>query len=83
MKLVTNVKYPRKAVTPEEAVTYVINEHVCSYRSDGTGELETIKLRHDALESIVGRLLGALIDNGALRAEQVSAIFDHDVSAED
>jgi hypothetical protein len=45
------------------------------------GHTERLQARGDALEGILGRLIGVLIDNGQLRAEQVCEIFDYDVIA--
>lgn len=80
MKLTTNTRFePERVVTADEAVTYV------AHRSAGQreGELERANARYDALESMLGQLIAAMIDNGALRANQVEAIFNYDVSAED
>lgn len=77
MKLKTNTRFEKEhVVTPAEAVTYVADRAV---RRDDHHP----RARAEALEKMLGELLTALVQNGALRTEQVEAIFDYDVSAED
>ena len=47
------------------------------------GALEKAQARANAVEGMLGRLIDELISNHALRAVQVSTIFDYDVIAED
>jgi hypothetical protein len=81
MKLITTPLNPvyAKLVTPEEAVAYFVQR--AENRSEG--ELaDRLRMRAEAVEGVLGRLLGAIIENGVLHASQVEAIFDYDVTAE-
>lgn len=62
----------------EMAVQHVVSQHMRNY--DCTQERENA--RSEALQGMLGRLIGAMIDNGTLRADQVDAIFDYDVTTE-
>ncbi len=66
-----------KTFTPAEAVAYVIEREV--QRCDDWGRAPRVA----ALESMLGRLLNALVANGAVRANQLEEIFNYDVSVED
>lgn len=80
MKLRTNTHFEEtKYIEPEAAVTYVCEREA---RRCESGELERMQRRYDALENIVGQLLGAMIANGQLRKEQVDAILSYDIEAE-
>lgn len=81
MKLTTNSRFePERVVTAAEAVTYVA-ERAAGRRSHESSTYRIIE-RAEAIEGMLGRLIGCLIDNGALRANQVEAIFDYDIGAE-
>lgn len=67
-----------RVVETAEAVQIVINRTMGHYE----GERERDAARSEALQGMLARLLDKLIANGALRAEQVSEIFDYDVIAE-
>lgn len=80
MKLTTNTRFEKEhAVTPTEAVRYVAQR--AENRSEGD-TLERARFRAEAVEGMLGRLMSALVANGALRADQVSEIFDCDILAE-
>lgn len=80
MKLTTSTRFEKEhAVTPAEAVQYVADR--AERGSDD--QLERMRYRTAAVEGMLGRLLTALVDNGVLRANQVSEIFDWDVTAEE
>ncbi len=68
----------RECEDAAEAVQVVIYRNMLRY--DGSAEREAAKT--EALQGMLGRLIGVLIANGTLRAEQVSEIFDYDVIAE-
>lgn len=77
MRMITNSD--SKSVDAAEAVAHVANR---SARNAEGGALEKVQARADAVEGMLGRLIGMLIANRALRSEQVSEIFDYDVIAE-
>lgn len=80
MKILTNTSFEKDQVlTVAEAVQYIAER--AENRSEG-GQLERARMRADALEGVLGRLIAALVDNGALRPDQIECIFDYDVSAE-
>lgn len=68
-----------EGLTPAQAVDFCADKAARSY--DDT--LDRMRSRTEALQGMLGRLVGVLIDNGQLRAGQVEAIFDYDVTAED
>lgn len=81
MKLTTNTRFEaEQRVTPAEAVQYFAQR--AENRSEGD-TLERVRYRAEAVEGMLGRLLDAMVQNGALRAGQLEAIFDYDVSAEE
>lgn len=81
MKLTTNTRFEKEqVVTPAEAVTYFAQR--AENRSEG-GTLERARMRAEAVEAVLGRLLDAMVQNGVLRAGQLEEIFDYDISAED
>lgn len=75
-----NVQAHGRKLDATEAVAFVAD--VAARRTDG-GQLERVAARAEALQGMLGRLIGVMIDNGQLRAEQVCTIFDYDVIAED
>lgn len=81
MKLSTNTSFETPhSVTAHEAVAYCAERAERRYEDQRGGRA---RARMEALESMLGHLIGALIDNGALRTEQVELIFDYDIAAED
>lgn len=79
MKLTIAINGRERVVTAEEAVTYAVHRAT----SNVQGELECINARHDALETIVGRMLAEMIENGSLRTNQVETILSYHVNAKD
>lgn len=81
MKLRTNPPFgkPGGEVDAGQAVNYVVNRAAGNY-DDVPARAAA---RHDAVQEMFGRLLQCMIDNGALRAAQVSTIFDYDAIAEE
>lgn len=67
-----------KTVDAAEAVAFVAHKAAAL----AEGSLERVQARADAVEAMLGRLIGVLIERG-LTPEQVSTIFDYDVIAED
>lgn len=78
MKINTNTRFEEaRYVTAAEAVQYVVNRNINRYDHH-----EREAARGEALQLMLGRLMSALVDNGALRPDQIEMIFDYDVSAE-
>lgn len=79
MKLTTNVVFaPKKPINVEDAVEYVADGHAENYENRD----ERMRARVEALQGMLGRLLGCMVTNGQLRPEQVSEVFGYDVIAE-
>jgi hypothetical protein len=78
MRLTTNGAFaPKKPIDAAGAVAYVA-DRAAEARDYGDRAL----YRAEALQGVLGRLIGAMITNGQLRTEQVSEIFNYDVIAE-
>lgn len=80
MKITTDTRVrrgPQRILTAQEAVEYVAD------RASRREPDRPNRARTEALRAVIGELLGAMIANGALRANQVVAILNYDVEAED
>lgn len=67
------------AVDGPGAVQEVVSRAAQNYE----GELERERAGREALQGVLGRLIGALCDNDRLTTDQVAEIFDYDVIAEE
>lgn len=80
MKIITSTAFePHHEVTSHEVLTFFL-DRAENRGGDSKGRRRE---RAEALEGVVSRLVGMLIEDGVLSPKQVCALFDYDVTAED